>query len=229
MVFSKKIVCIFLIVSGLLIFSAKVYADSVPALPKHTDSRWQELTSIKWTTDQTYLPSDTIWGVDTVSVGDVVTFKFAIVKDFLGTHYADVLKAWLSEDWNFTESEKLAFDFHIIHENITANSFPGTDLEPPNDTYNVYSTITITSDMAGKDYWLLARVTCTESLFGGDWNGQWGKTSSEYEIMFDPTKEYYQGNAKKTKFSVDPVPEPTTVLLFGAGLIGLAGVARRKK
>jgi len=29
--------------------------------------------------------------------------------------------------------------------------------------------------------------------------------------------------------TADPVPEPTTMLLFGTGLIGLAGIRRKKK
>jgi len=35
--------------------------------------------------------------------------------------------------------------------------------------------------------------------------------------------EFYADNA-----SVDPVPEPTTMLLLGSGLIGLAGYGRKK-
>ncbi len=44
----------------------------------------------------------------------------------------------------------------------------------------------------------------------GIWN-----TSDQYDYMVGST-------------DITPVPEPTTMLFFGAGLLGLAGVARRK-
>ena len=39
----------------------------------------------------------------------------------------------------------------------------------------------------------------------------------------------YEGNLLLRGKKVDPVPEPSTILLFGAGLVGLLGASRRKK
>ncbi|WP_136808674.1 PEP-CTERM sorting domain-containing protein [Desulfosediminicola flagellatus] len=45
---------------------------------------------------------------------------------------------------------------------------------------------------------------------------------------------FYQNNLNTIRFTssgddISPVPEPTTMLLFGAGLAGLAGISRRKR
>lgn len=201
-------------------------SHAVPVKPTHTDARWQDIYSVKWSVD-----GGTTWGNQALTVGQTVEFQFVMHKDYMGTHYADFLKAWI--DWDndgFEASESIIFDKHVVWTTPHVNQFPGVNV----DEYYTFTTpgMTLTNANLG-DHWLLARVTCSESLLSGyyypSWDYQWQVDDSKYNSYFTPDRSLYQGEAELYKLTVNPVPEPVTMLLFGTGLIGLAGIARRKR
>ncbi len=220
----SKFICFGFTLAAILLSAMSSQAD--PILPNHSDSRWQDIHSISWSVD-----NGSTWGKDELFVGQSVLFQFVMHKDYKGTHYADLLKAWIDWDDNgFDSDESIIFDKHVVWDNPVQNQFPGENV----DEYYRFQTTTgllLTNDHLG-DHWLLARVTCSESLIAGvfphNWNTQWDN-GIDYNSYFLPNKSYNQGEAELYKLTVNPVPEPASILLFGAGLAGLAGIRLRSK
>ncbi len=93
-------------------------------------------------------------------------------------------------------------------------------------------------------YWELISGLFTTSFFPivGDFMGSWQNTGSNELLRMNSPEGYIrvadvdenQKGSNWTAIIIDsppaaPVPEPTTMLLFGIGLAGLAGTRRRKK
>ncbi|MCP3875029.1 MAG: PEP-CTERM sorting domain-containing protein, partial [Desulfobacteraceae bacterium] len=172
------------------------------------------------------------------TVGQEAIFKFTMNKKRWGTHYADHIKSWI--DWGgdgFGDAEVILSGYKVLAERNN-NKLAAT----PVASYDFLSYVTFSEEHIGNS-WLRARVACSSSLGYGrytsnnNWDQDWnygGKNwnpgiTDELENAFTATGHLRQGEVEDYKINVAPVPEPSTMALFGLGLISLAGVARRKK
>ena len=219
--------------------------NAAPVVPPSTNLAWQKITSVTWSTDKV------TWGNAAVEVGDTVYFQFQITKDWTGEHYKDLLKAWIDKDGNstLTQSESIFFDTYTVNANNYSpelgknlnGTTQGIDLKP-DLVVSFITTSGITFDSAGM-FDMLVRTTCSADVYretegsitANTWKNQWLQDNNYYNTNFSPTDtKYSQGDSKLYTIEVKPgspsvVPEPSTVLLLVSGLIGIAGIARRKK
>ncbi|MFH2058886.1 MAG: PEP-CTERM sorting domain-containing protein [Pseudomonadota bacterium] len=184
----------------------------------HSTARWQRLGESSAVDDGvTWSANGGIFGNESLSVGDTVTFKFSFWHQGWGLHNYDQLKVWFDTDVSdqFTGSTVYAFQ-HFKNAEAWGSNPTGDALAYAEANYAYYSyeqieNFIITEDMLG-GLFLRARVHCNHE----PWD------------TIKPTGGISQGEVEDYSIAVNPIPEPATMSLFGLGLLGLAGVSRRK-
>ncbi|MGA7828315.1 MAG: GEVED domain-containing protein [Geobacteraceae bacterium] len=191
----------------------------------HADPSWQRLGTA-WDAEPGPKAVDTsddgvFWSVDggvnwdnaEITAGQTVKFKFVMYKQKWGIHDFDAIKVWI--DFNGDK------DFTDVGENILKDQWNFTS-EPGYASGDGFAGISkefftdVVMPTNLTEYWLRAQVVCSADI-------------NKNLDNLTPTGQWYQGEVEDWKLTVNPVPEPSTLILFGAGLAGAAFMRRRNK
>jgi len=187
------------------------------------------------------------YGHPELTQGQTVQFKFDVTRSQRGTHEFDQLSAWV--DWNGKDgfnnkgfsnpkserlikkkwaknkniNDKARGDYTMNRNNDLSNKF-NQNIFNHVDTFRSYEvTTTIPMDAIVGQTWLRARIVCENSLTNYAKGNTMNLLATGYHDQGETEDYQLTINAR----AATPVPEPTTLLVFGTALIGL--VLSRKK
>jgi PEP-CTERM motif len=168
-------------------------------------------TTDAWTINFGYVVSDSY-----VSDGNVTGFMFG-VWEFPGDTMTTV-------DWSITSGENSGTVFGSGTANVTDKYISSNQYG-----YNI-DLITVSglnvAEISGNTYWLNLQNASVPSGDPVYWDENSGKSSaSESALGTIPSEAFTINSSGSTSGST---PEPSSIMLFGSGILGLAGVLRRK-
>jgi len=182
---------------------------------------WQQLGEVNGKDDGVFWSVDngSTWSNTTSAliIGQTVRFKFLFWQLNEGAHQYDQLLAVIDidQDGKF-EKGKYQKDYRTGIETLTYQQV-GTDNSKAATMTPIFVDYFVDPALYedGDTTWLRARVTCNHT--------EWPKVGPYGELGQGETEDY------QLTFRAAPVPEPATMLLFGTGIAGLAGVIRRRR
>lgn len=193
----------------------------------HQDASWQRLgtqwdaesgpKAVDTSDDGVYWSVDNgvTWGHENITAGQTVKFRFDMYKEKWGRHDFDALKVWIdfNNDKDFTDAGEIILASQWNFKSEQGYAY-GDGLAGISKSF--YTDVVMPTSTTLTEYWLRAQVVCSADI-----RGDLGNLTA--------TGHWYQGEVEDWKMTANPVPEPSTMILFGAGLAGVAILRRRNK
>jgi hypothetical protein len=169
-------------------------------------------TTDAWTINFGYVVSDSF-----TTSGPMTGFDF-VVWAFPGDTLSTV-------DWSVTSAEFGGTTYGSGTGAATLTADQGTNQFGYDvQTYNVAASVAL----SGGSYWLNLQNAVVASGDPIYWDENGGKSSASESAVGTIPSESFDITGGTTSTTTGSTPEPSSIMLFGSGVLGLAGVLRRK-